>query len=71
MCPKATTTPASLNKTSHVEDINDSIPELFDALTEEHDPTGRWTSYTYPVHRDLPSYLTPVIEPSLEVGVGT
>ncbi|GAU96749.1 hypothetical protein RvY_08147 [Ramazzottius varieornatus] len=69
MCPKEVTTPSSLNKTSHVENIDDPIPELFDALTEEHDPTGRWTSYTYPSHRDLPSFLSPVTNPSMEVGV--
>lgn len=70
MCPKAVSTPTNLSSTSHVEDLTDPLVELFNALTEEHDATGRWTTYTYPVHRDLSQFLNPAALQNIELGVG-
>jgi hypothetical protein len=68
MCPKELTTPSNNSKTHTAEDLPDPLPELFNALTEEHDPTARWTTFTYPVHRDLPAFFSPVAQASMEVG---
>ena len=43
----------SLELASSIEELNEPIPELFSALTEEEDPEQRWTIYTYPAHLDL------------------
>ncbi|UYV80210.1 TWSG1 [Cordylochernes scorpioides] len=49
MCPKPNSTDSSLSQKSHVEDLPEPIPELFDVLTEEKDRLLRWISYTFPV----------------------
>ena len=48
-CPKVKISTNNLNEISHVESLDESIPELFDVLTEENDKLGRWTSIQYPV----------------------
>ncbi len=40
-------------RTSSVEELDNPIPGLFRVLTEEPDPSLRWTTYTYPAHLDL------------------
>lgn len=52
MCPKPNDTGSALSKKSHVEDFPDSIPGLFNALTEKPDNLERWTSFTYPIDFD-------------------
>ncbi|XP_055343077.1 twisted gastrulation protein homolog 1-A-like [Paramacrobiotus metropolitanus] len=69
MCPKAVSAPSNLSSTSHVEDLPDPLVELFNALTEEHDATGRWTTYTYPVQRDLSLFLGASQLQQVELGV--
>lgn len=56
MCPKPNDTGSLLSKKSHVEDISDAIPALFQALTVEPDPQLRWTTFTFPVDHDLTLY---------------
>lgn len=56
MCPKPNDTGSLLSKKSHVEDIPDAIPALFQALTVEPDPQLRWTTFTFPVDHDLTLY---------------
>lgn len=56
MCPKPNNTGSLLSKKSHVEDISDAIPALFNALTEEPDAELRWTTFTFPVDHDLSMY---------------
>lgn len=53
MCPKQYNTSVSLNKKSHVEDLEEPIPELFSALTAYCDSLRRWTSYTYSAHKGV------------------
>lgn len=42
-----------LSKKSHVEDLPTSSPQLFNALTQEMDPSNRWSIITFPI--DLPT----------------
>merc|ERR1712083_834359 len=49
MCPKPNETIHELSKKSHVEDLSEHIPQLFQALTTESDPQSRWTIFTFPV----------------------
>ena len=59
-----------MSKISHVENFDDSFPELFRALTEDPDEHKRWTSITYPV--DLPfTILPPQEENNTENPMGT
>ncbi|XP_050295472.1 twisted gastrulation protein homolog 1-like isoform X2 [Anthonomus grandis grandis] len=58
MCPKPNVTNNPLSKKSHVEDL-ESIPGLFNALTEEDNNThshDKWKSITYPVDIDISQY---------------
>lgn len=45
-----------LSKKSHVEDFQDPIPDLFQALTAEPDTLDRWHSFTFPVDIDISLY---------------
>ncbi|KAI1285223.1 Protein twisted gastrulation [Halotydeus destructor] len=49
LCPQPNETDTALSSKSHVEDILESSPELFNVLTEEKDRLLRWTSFTFPV----------------------
>lgn len=53
MCTKSNSTGSPLTKISHVEEFSDPIPSLFESLTMDPDPEGRWTSYTYPQELDV------------------
>lgn len=55
MCPPANPDDAML-EASTIKDIEDPIPVLFNALTEEYDDIGRWTTFSYPVHYDASVY---------------
>ncbi|XP_050352870.1 protein twisted gastrulation-like [Nymphalis io] len=56
MCPKPNDTHAELSKTSYVEEMPDSVPGLFAALTSAPDQDQRWLSITYPVDIDVSAY---------------
>lgn len=58
MCPKSNDTDINLGQTSHVGDLAERIPELFNALTEEQDNKLRWIAYSFPVHKDA-TFFTP------------
>ncbi|XP_001600362.1 twisted gastrulation protein homolog 1-A [Nasonia vitripennis] len=49
LCPKPNVTDNPLSKKSHVEDFNEPVPGLFQALTAEPDPHERWLTFSYPV----------------------
>lgn len=53
MCPKPNNTRNELSRESHVEDLGDPIPELFDVLTEETDNLLRWLTFTFPIDIDI------------------
>ncbi|KAG1689923.1 Protein twisted gastrulation [Nymphon striatum] len=53
ICPQPNITEHELHKKSHVEDLNDPIPDLFDALTLEKDELLRWSVYKFPTHKNL------------------
>ena len=53
MCPKPNYTMNALSKKSHVEDLHESIPNLFQALTAEPDSQQRWITFTFPVDFDI------------------
>lgn len=85
MCPKPNETIHELSKKSHVEDLSEHIPQLFQALTTESDPQSRWTIFTFPV--DISSSVfapakkapptavidnnNPVLDPIKEAGLVT
>lgn len=56
MCPKPNDTPSVLSKTSRVELFYESVPALFNVLTESPDPHNRWNSTTFPVDIDISQY---------------
>lgn len=49
MCPKPNNTKSALSKQSHVEDLPDPIPTLFQTLVSEPDSLDRWFTLTFPV----------------------
>lgn len=53
LCPKPNVTDNPLSKKSHVEDFNEPVPALFQALTAEEDPLQRWIPFTFPVDYDM------------------
>ncbi|KAL7306764.1 hypothetical protein TKK_0001130 [Trichogramma kaykai] len=57
LCPKPNVTDNPLSKKSHVEDFNEPVPGLFQALTAEADPHDRWLTFTYPVDFDISLFL--------------
>ncbi|KAF7273515.1 twisted gastrulation BMP signaling modulator crossveinless [Rhynchophorus ferrugineus] len=56
MCPKPNATSSPLSKKSHVEDFQETIPQLFRALTEGPDSLNRWNSTTFPIDIDVTHY---------------
>ncbi|XP_030757616.1 twisted gastrulation protein homolog 1-A-like [Sitophilus oryzae] len=56
MCPKPNATSSPLSKKSHVEDFQESLPGLFNALTEAPDNFKRWNSTTFPIDIDITHY---------------
>lgn len=61
MCPKPNYTTNALSKKSHVEDLPESIPNLFQVLTAEPDSQQRWLTFTFPVDFDIA-----IFKPQLE-----
>jgi len=57
MCPKPNVTIHELSRKSHVEDLEDNIPTLFQALTDQEDAQGRWSIVTFPVDIDMSAFL--------------
>jgi len=57
LCPKPNVTIHELSKKSHVEDLDDKIPTLFQALTDQDDTQGRWSVVTFPVDIDMTSFM--------------
>jgi len=53
MCPMPNSTVHELSQKSHVEELSTSSPQLFNALTQEMDPSNRWSIITFPI--DLPT----------------
>lgn len=53
MCPKPNYTTSALSRKSHVEDLTEAIPNLFQVLTAEPDPLQRWITFTFPVDFDI------------------
>jgi len=53
MCPKPNITTNELSRKSHVEDLSDSVVNLFTALVSEPDIQQRWESLTYPIDLDI------------------
>jgi len=48
MCPKPNETDSFLSSKSHVEELLEPQPELFEVLTEEEDRLLRWRSFSFP-----------------------
>lgn len=54
MCPKPNNTiKSALSKQSHVEELPEPIPTLFQSLVSEPDSLERWFTLTFPV--DFPN----------------
>ena len=66
MCPKPNDTGNALSKKSHVEDFQEPIPDLFQALMAEPDTLERWHTFTYPIDFDLSIYR-PKIEKEIKI----
>lgn len=49
ICPKRNGSDTKLSSKSHVENLPEPVPHLFETLTEENDTLSRWTVYTRPV----------------------
>lgn len=56
MCPKPNYTSSPLSKKSHVEEFQETVPGLFNALTEAPDSYNRWNSTTFPIDIDISQY---------------
>merc|ERR1711983_553422 len=65
MCPKPNVTIHELSKKSHVEDIEENSPTLFQALTDQDDAQGRWSVVTFPIDLDMTSFMPPSKAPAL------
>lgn len=57
MCPKPNVTIHELSRKSHVEDLAENIPQLFQALTTEADAQNRWAIVTFPVDINQAAFL--------------
>lgn len=66
MCPKPKDAMNALSTKSHVEDFQDPVPDLFQALMAEPDTSERWISYTYPIEIDVSMYR-PKLENQVKV----
>lgn len=49
ICPTVRENSEPLSAKSHVEDLIEPMPTLFNTLTEEGDHLNRWSAYTFPV----------------------
>uniref|UniRef100_A0A0A9YJJ3 Protein twisted gastrulation n=1 Tax=Lygus hesperus TaxID=30085 RepID=A0A0A9YJJ3_LYGHE len=59
MCPKPNYTVSALSQKSHVEDLPEALPNLFQALTSEPDiQQQRWITFTFPVDLNI-AHLKP------------
>lgn len=65
MCPKPNDTSSPLSKKSHVEDFEDDVPAVFQALTAEPDNNELWTTITFPVDHDL-TVFSPKLEKEIK-----
>ncbi|XP_046749126.1 twisted gastrulation protein homolog 1-A-like [Diprion similis] len=53
LCPKPNATARNpLGAKSHIEELDEPVPGLFQALTMDPDPQERWTSFSFPVDFD-------------------
>uniref|UniRef100_T1J4Z8 Protein twisted gastrulation n=1 Tax=Strigamia maritima TaxID=126957 RepID=T1J4Z8_STRMM len=66
MCPKSNDSDVSLSKNSHVGELPEKIPDLFNALTEEQDRQMRWLAVTYPIHLDV-SFFSPKLDREIKM----
>nr|CAH7739780.1 unnamed protein product [Callosobruchus chinensis] len=55
MCPKSAEDLGSLTKKSVVEDFQEAVPQLFQALTEFPDQLGQWTALEIPMDINIKS----------------
>ncbi|XP_046486890.1 twisted gastrulation protein homolog 1-like [Neodiprion pinetum] len=59
LCPKRNaTTRNPLSTKSHVEELGEPVPGLFQALTVDPDPRERWRSFSFPVDFDVSVFET-------------
>lgn len=65
LCPKPNVTDNPLSKKSHVEDFNEPVPGLFQALTAEPDPHERWLTFSYPVDFNI-TFFSPKPEKEIK-----
>jgi len=57
MCPKPNITIHELSRKSHVEDLDENSPTLFQALTDQDDTQGRWSVVTFPIDIDMTDFM--------------
>jgi len=57
MCPKPNVTIHELSRKSHVEDLDENSPTLFQALTDQDDSQGRWSVFTFPIDIDMSAFM--------------
>lgn len=69
MCPKPNHTASAASQLSHVEDLPDGIPQLFDALTAVEDIQQRWMTVSFPV--DLKPASIAAVAAAAAVAVAT
>ncbi|XP_075230235.1 protein twisted gastrulation-like [Lycorma delicatula] len=65
MCPKPNYTTNALSRQSHVEDLPEAIPNLFQVLTAEPDSQQRWLTFTFPVDFNI-ALLKPHFEKEIK-----
>ncbi|BET00379.1 Twisted gastrulation (Tsg) protein conserved region [Nesidiocoris tenuis] len=65
MCPKPNYTVSALSRKSHVEDLPEAIPNLFQALTAEPDGQQRWLTVTFPIDLDI-AHIKPHQKPDVK-----
>eukprot|EP00092_Neocalanus_flemingeri_P022856 GFUD01024782.1.p1 GENE.GFUD01024782.1~~GFUD01024782.1.p1 ORF type:complete len:257 (+),score=88.92 GFUD01024782.1:170-940(+) len=56
MCPKPNVTIHELSRKSHVEELDENIPTLFQALTDQEDVQNRWSIVTFPIDIDMTAF---------------
>merc|ERR1712233_57049 len=56
MCPKPNVTIHELSRKSHVEDLDENIPTLFQALTDQEDAQNRWSIVPFPIDIDMTAF---------------
>ncbi|XP_052860158.1 protein twisted gastrulation isoform X3 [Anopheles cruzii] len=55
MCPKPIETSSELSKQSHIEDL-EGFTNLYNVITSEQDPQGRWKVISFPIDIDAALY---------------